>query len=616
MLKEITRLAPLIFATLLCPFSIDSSHIAHSVQQNQKTNAMDVKALFEKDCAQCHGKDGRGQSYTGKFLTARDFTDLRWQEDITEERIISSDTINRAKIPYVGNNACATCHSSIYQSYSRHPMALDSGVVEQDLIPGSFKHSLSSVIYRIYQEGTKAMMSYERPGDPTMRGSQELHYFIGSGKMIRGYLYSIDGFLYQTPVSYNVQKGRWDISPGYESSREMPNRPVDESCLFCHASQLQPIHGTQNRFASPPFTQNGVSCERCHGPGGEHVKGLGPMVNPAKLTAERRDSICAQCHLTGEARIQRPGKSISMYRPGDLLSDYVSYFIYEGKDIQGLKVVSHVEALAQSVCKQRSGDRMSCLSCHDPHSVPADEQRLSYFRGKCLSCHLEQNNSAFKKQHFSNNKDCISCHMSRTPSLDIAHTTLTDHRILRKPLKQLITSAHGRRLTQFGSKEIDQRGLGLAYAEVALRAGDQFFKSEAFRLLTESLPRFPKDPEVLTRLAYLHQGRGEINRAVTLYEAALREDPYRIVAAVNLGVIYAERGMIDRAIFLWRSVFERNPGSSEAGINLAVAVCAKGDHIKAGEFLRKVLYFNPDSGIAKQLLRELEGGRMRCRSHP
>jgi len=42
-------------------------------------------------------------------------------------------------------------------------------------------------------------------------------------------------------------------------------------CLSCHASFLKVVAGTQNRFASPPFGEGGVACERCHGPGDARV---------------------------------------------------------------------------------------------------------------------------------------------------------------------------------------------------------------------------------------------------------------------------------------------------------------------------------------------------------
>ena len=521
----------------------------------------------------------------------------------------------RNQVAYVGNTACATCHSSIYDSYSRHPMALTSGQVNQTVIESSFRHAPSSIIYRIYQKGTKTFFSYERPGDSTTNGKQELDFFVGSGTRGRSYLFSIDGFLYQAPISYYAQKNRWDISPGYESYREMPTRPIEPSCLYCHTSQVQPIGGTQNRYSSPPFAHAAVSCERCHGPGGEHVKGRGAMVNPAKLSPDRRDSVCAQCHLIGEARIQQPGRSLDMFRPGDLLSDYVSHFVYEDNNKKGLRAVSHVEAIGQSVCKRLSEGRMSCFSCHNPHSVPSPAQKAAYFREKCLACH-QQRPTNKQSQHYSKNFDCASCHMPKISSRDVSHTAVTDHRILRKPLELVTQSKPGPGLIQFGAKENDPRGLGLAYAERALETGDEFSRSEALRLLTRVLPLYPHDAEVLMHLGYIHHIRGELDQSAVLYDAALRADPQRLAAAIDRGAIYAQRGQVDRAILLWRGALERNPGSSEAGLNLAISLCARGDRRPAREALRRVLRFNPDLGLAKQLLRDLDSAQPRCRTSP
>jgi hypothetical protein len=84
------------------------------------------------------------------------------------------------------------------------------------------------------------------------------------------------------------------MSPGYSTLQAMElNHPVDSTCLFCHASRVRPTrNGTLNGFDGVPYLQNGVGCERCHGAGSEHVNGAGPMINPAKLTGDRRDSVC------------------------------------------------------------------------------------------------------------------------------------------------------------------------------------------------------------------------------------------------------------------------------------------------------------------------------------
>ena len=46
--------------------------------------------LYRKHCVSCHGSDGRAQNSKGRFSHARDFTDAKWQEDVTDERIFNS----------------------------------------------------------------------------------------------------------------------------------------------------------------------------------------------------------------------------------------------------------------------------------------------------------------------------------------------------------------------------------------------------------------------------------------------------------------------------------------------------------------------------------------------
>ena len=119
----------------------------------------------------------------------------------------------------------------------------------------------------------------------------------------------------------------------------------------------------------------------------------------------------------------------SDYKPGDLISDYLSFFVYEGKDATK-RGVSEVEQLSMSMCKRTSGDKMSCTSCHDPHYTPAPQERAAFYRGKCLACHSD---AAFAASHHPENPDCTSCHMPRSGAENIPHVAWTDHRIRRIP---------------------------------------------------------------------------------------------------------------------------------------------------------------------------------------
>lgn len=48
-------------------------------------SAGDAKALYEKDCAKCHGVDGKGETKMGKKLGAKDYTDPKVQTAVTDE---------------------------------------------------------------------------------------------------------------------------------------------------------------------------------------------------------------------------------------------------------------------------------------------------------------------------------------------------------------------------------------------------------------------------------------------------------------------------------------------------------------------------------------------------
>ena len=181
---------------------------------------------------------------------------------------------------------------------------------------------------------------------------------------------------------------------------------------------------------------------------------------------------------------------------------------------------------------------------------------------------------------------------------------VTDHSIVRIRSKQQAATPAPRILVQFGNTAPRARDLGLAYGEVAL-TGDAFAAREALRLLDEALPQYEDDPDVLTRLGYLYQSRGDFDRAARCYDRALRNDPERAVVAANLGVFYIRRGMLPRALTLWRDTFDKNPQLTDLGVNLATALCASGDLATARQVVQRALTHNPDAGTARQLLSTL-----------
>jgi hypothetical protein len=459
---------------------------------------------------------------------------------------------------FVGNHACSGCHAEIYRSYSSTPMAMSSGRDLPSLTPGSFRHPASQIRYDINANGLVRLSKGEA------RDQRQLSYYIGSGVAGRSFAYVRDGFLFEAPVTWYTQTGSWDVSPGYASdSASRWSRPIEPSCLFCHASETRWREGTQNAYADPAFDRNGVICERCHGPGSLHIAGKARMVNPSHLSPARRDAVCAQCHLSGQARIARAGRQLMDYRPGDVLSDFVAYFVPTGSG--DFKVNSHVEKLAESACKHSAGDRLWCGTCHDPHTVPPPSERAAWFRTKCLTCH-----AAAPCTH---GFDCTACHMPKSRAADAGHGVFTDHSIPRVPGLARTQPGASWNLRDFHAADAGGRELGLAYAEIGVRTGSRRQQAEAIRLLTAA----PQDAEVQVRLADLQERAGNSARALALYQAALRKDPNAVVALVNLGRLYGSSGLLDQAIALWREALKRNPCLAEAGANLQIALRAKND---------------------------------------
>ena len=52
--------------------------------------AADAKDIFEKDCAKCHGIDGKGKTKMGEKLGVKDYTDAKVQADMKDAEMTKS----------------------------------------------------------------------------------------------------------------------------------------------------------------------------------------------------------------------------------------------------------------------------------------------------------------------------------------------------------------------------------------------------------------------------------------------------------------------------------------------------------------------------------------------
>ena len=501
---------------------------------------------------------------------------------------------------------CAQCHESIYRNYLTTPMANASGPAIEKLKAASFTHKPSNIQYDLSLVKGKAVLTYREQLEPSTSQQLPLSYFLGSGHLGTTYIYSIGHFLFESPIAWYAASNGYDMKPGLaEMKQAPPSLPMQSGCLRCHMSNVQASDsGTINRYKSLPFLHSGITCEACHGDAQQHLLmgDKSKIVNPARLAAESRDSICISCHLEGDVTVERAGHSALNYRPGESISTYLAYYVYRDANATS-RGVSEVEQLAQSTCKRMSGDKMSCTSCHDPHFTPDASQRTAFFRGKCLACH---NQPEFATAHHPEKQDCTSCHMQTTGAQNIPHVAWTDHRILRIPENLKLETLEDKkgRLTPIFSPDATNRDLAMANYKAMLE-GDRSLESAAWEQLTQLRDAINDDPEALDALGVLNAERKDSKSAEKAFRRVLELIPDDLTALSNLGTLLAQQGRPKEAISTLQPAFDRNPNISGLAMNLARVECAAGDAAAAQHALETTLIYNPTLQSVKRLLAQM-----------
>jgi cytochrome c-type biogenesis protein CcmH/NrfG len=518
-----------------------------------------------------------------------------------------------------GSKVCAECHATIYNEYRNTPMARSSGAAgsgtfQENVEHGNFFSPRGSVRYQVSK--TSAGLEFDfRQGD--VEGRRRLDYYIGSGAVGRSYICAIDGFLFQAPVSYYSYPARWDLSPGYERSESVNLiRAVDSTCLDCHASRIQLRPGTVNGYTGQPFLEEGISCERCHGPGEEHVRRMRSgtvsrslaIENPVRLDPARRDSVCAQCHLAGVVRVAKGGRH-GTFRSGELLADFVTVFVWD-QISRSMTVNGHYEQLRQSRCWQSSGGKLWCGTCHDPHRVPAQPGKAAFYRSRCLRCHTLASCKGPPDSRARAQNNCVECHMRRTPVRKLEHVAFTDHSMSRTTSRTEHADApaaipDSAVLVPFDRGVVRDRDLGLAYEKIALLQNNNLWRSRAFTLLKAVHDTSAEDVKVESALADLYEHMGDEATACKIFARVAASDPADVRASLNLGVCMANQGRLSESVRLWKNGVERDPSQEAARFNLAVAQYRTGDAAGARATLNEALRFNPASRRAREFLIEI-----------
>ena len=450
---------------------------------------------------------------------------------------------------------CQLCHPDEVREYLRTGMGRSLGRPNADQPSGVYYHGHSSTTFHVELSDRGMVHRIQREGQ---QASYSIDYVIGSGNAAIGYLVRVGDAIFQSPITYYSELKTWGMAPGMERYSDPDfTRPASAECLWCHSGRPRPLPGSVNRYRSPPFDAEGISCDRCHGPVGAHLESpvASTIFNPATAAPRERDSVCEQCHLSGVARVLNPGQNFGSFEPGHRLEEFWSVFVGVPDDTvekRQFQVVSHVEQLALSRCAQLSGEELWCGTCHNPHSPPAN-QAVEISR-HCVACHEE----GLDADHLARSNECTRCHMAKRQSHDSGHSAFTDHRITRQPIRS--EPAQGPRNVKAWKPQdgpIARRNLGIALVRLGQSDSPAGDIEKGVALLQSVLVAQDRDASAMEALGTGLVLSGAPTRGLRLLRKAVRADPdrslYRNSLAAawwNLGAGKASIREIERSIRL------------------------------------------------------------------
>jgi predicted CXXCH cytochrome family protein len=498
----------------------------------------------------------------------------------------------QASSDYVNPAICATCHQGIAKTFQLTGMGhsvfrpAPANTVEDYRTQNTVHNEASGLAYTMVERDGKF---YQRRAETGFDGKEtniveeQIDYVIGSGNHARTYLHrGLDGRLIELPVTwYTENSGYWAMSPGYDrQGQEDFRRAIPGECLLCHNGL--PLKGKYPERGDglslfPGDIPEGIDCQRCHGPGGAHVRaalsGTSPanirktIVNPARLSRDRQLEVCMQCHLETSFslipnEIRRYNHDIESYRPGEPLGDYMILFDRASTPGQNdqFEIANAAYRLRMSACFRSS--QMTCLTCHDPHQSYRTATSSARYLAVCQSCHQ----SVVHQANLPAGTDCLSCHMPKRRTDDVVHVVMTDHYIQRlKPDRDLLAPM----------AEVFNEGTGHDGMVV-------YYPSQ--------LPHTAEDELYLATAEVKH---GSDQGIAHLRSAILKYSPVAPDFYFELGDGYAKAGREDEAIRWYGEALRRKPDFRPATKQLAAALIGKGDYVQATEVLRQAVASPP-----------------------
>ena len=280
----------------------------------------------------------------------------------------AGDALKAASADYIGSQTCGGCHPDIAAEYqnSGHAWILTPGLETTAL-----KYPFSRV-----------------PAPPDGYSWSDISYIIG-GFNWKALFIDKNGYVITNPPD---TVGTLDYLNQYSLSNSEVSKTsawaqyhageqeLTYDCGSCHTTGYTPSgHQGDMPGITGSFTQPGVQCEACHGPGSLHAS------NPrgVRMLIDRDAEMCQGCHLFGSSGTI------------EVADGFISHQNSYGDLPQGKHTV------------------IDCVVCHDPHTGVVQKLQANEAATKiaCADCHFQEAQVQNNAKHATIGIDCVECHM-------------------------------------------------------------------------------------------------------------------------------------------------------------------------------------------------------------
>ncbi len=297
----------------------------------------------------------------------------------------------------------------------------------------------------------------------------------GSGLYKQRYMLKINtsqgesAALYISPVQYNEKTHEYVLyhpddwydtnnDPIYTPSSMLADvaansRNMPKQCSGCHVTGLELTQDVNGEWIASGATvededdyllynnifdldgdgnldQINTGCERCHGPGGDHVQGPSTenIINPDSLTAEEANNICGMCHSRGKSLSNNTfsfpfdDDNLLSWTVGDLVVDfYTDGGGYWSDDKNSSSHHQQFYDFIKSSKPTYQWHNVRCSECHDVHNEVTHHIREEIVEEDSTGVDITVATDN------DNNTLCLACHATHGDFSDIPVEWVADY---------------------------------------------------------------------------------------------------------------------------------------------------------------------------------------------